>query len=323
MKINISDINSNLTSGIGLLVCSSSFEERWYKVAESLSDDNLNKIIILQKSLELEVWNKGIASLRELHGNIDNIVHIEDLAPAELWKKIVIEVVPSIESESGVVLIDITTFTHEVVLLLLALLKDKGLLNKVVFAYSGAGEYCTSEGLSEKWLSRGVKDIRSVLGYPGVIRPSKKSHLIILVGFETERAKELVAQYEPTSISLGIGNDPYNNEFQETNIWHKEQLERFVASIENSRMRISEFNFSCSDPMGAKNAILEEAGKFNDLNITIAPMNTKVSTVAAGLAAFDDERLKLCYVEPAEYNKRYYSLPGECATLIQLQNKKK
>ena len=47
-------------------------------------------------------------------------------------------------------------------------------------------------------------------------------------------------------------------------------------------------------------------------------MNTKVSTVAAASAALENETLKLCYVEPMEYNKEFYSTPGETLTLIYL-----
>ena len=44
-------------------------------------------------------------------------------------------------------------------------------------------------------------------------------------------------------------------------------------------------------------------------------MNTKVSTV---VAALENQALKICYVEPIEYNKEFYSTPGETLTLIEL-----
>lgn len=318
MKIDLTNLNSNISTEIGTLVCSSSFEDRWYKIAEHIDPDHLNKILILQKNIELTIWNKGINIIQQTHGDISSTVEINDLSPAELWRTISSSIIPAIEQEPKITLVDITTFSHEVVLFFVALLEEKNLKRKVILAYAGASAYCTSSDPNEKWLSRGVKDIRSVLGFPGIIRPSKKSHLIILVGFETERAKELIVQYEPYSISLGTGIEPYNKDFHTTNTWHKKQLEDFVKTIECSRINISEFNFSCSDPISAKNSILIEAHKYDDLNITVAPMNTKVSTVGAGMAAIKEERLKLCYVEPSEYNKKTYSSPSNNATLIYL-----
>lgn len=318
MKAKITEINDILPSEVSLLVCSSSFEDRWYQIAKNIKTDKLSHVVILQRGSESPAWAKGIAEINDLHKEKTKVLDIACNKPTELWKTLSVEIVPLIKSQSLLTLIDITTFTHETVVMFVALIKGEGLSKKVCLAYAGAKAYFVSEDRSDWWLSRGVKDIRSILGFPGLIRPSKKSHLIILVGFETERAKELIVQYEPVSISLGIGIEPYSQEFFEKNNWFKEQLAEFINSIGNSVREVSEFNFSCSDCQSAKDAILLEASKFSDFNITIAPMNTKVSTVAAACAAIENEALKLCYVEPFEYNREYYSSPGDALTIIQL-----
>jgi hypothetical protein len=318
MKTKLSEINSTLSSDLSLLVCSSSFEMRWYQIAKNISADKLRHIAILQKSMESNVWDCGIKEIEKVHGKKYEIIITEGLAPVELWKKLCNELIPLIKNQELTTLIDITTLTHEVVIFIVSLINANELSSKVILAYAGASAYFVSENKSDWWLSRGVKEIRSILGFPGLIRPSKKPHLIILVGFETERAKELIVQYEPSSISLGIGVEPYNQEFLEKNNWFKEQLQIFISSIGNSVKHVSEFEFSCSDYESAKKTILLEASKFEDYNITIAPMNTKVSTVAAASAALENETLKLCYVEPMEYNKEFYSTPGDTLTLIKI-----
>lgn len=318
MKTKLSEINNTLSSKVSLLVCSSSFEDRWYQIAKNIDTDKLDSIAILQKSVEQPSWDTGIQEIEQVHGNKYNIINIESLKPADLWKILINELLPLIQKQKLTTLVDITTLTHEVVAFLVALIKANNFSSKVILAYSGASKYFVSEVRSDWWLSRGVKDIRSILGFPGLVRPSKMSHLIILVGFETERAKELIIQYEPSSISLGIGIEPYSEEFYEKNTWNKNQLEVFIQSVGSTVKKVSEFKFSCSDYESAKTAILSETDKFEDCNITIAPMNTKVSTVAASSAALENEALKLCYVEPMEYNKEFYSSSGETLTLIQI-----
>lgn len=318
MKAKITEINDVLPSEVSLLICSSSFEERWYQIAKNINTEKLSHILILQKGNESPAWDKGIKEINYLHKDKSKLFNISCISPTELWKTLSLEIIPLIKRQPLLTLIDITTLTHETVMMFVTLINGEGLSKKVCLAYAGAQAYFVSDDISNWWLSRGVKDIRSVLGFPGLIRPSKKSHLIILVGFETERAKELIVQYEPVSISLGLGVEPYSQEFFTQNNWFKDQLSEFIKSIGNSVREVSEFQFSCSDCQSAKDAILLEASKFSDFNITIAPMNTKVSTVAAASAAIDNESIKLCYVEPFEYNIKYYSTPGETLTIIHI-----
>lgn len=316
MKAKISEINDVLSPSVSLLICASSFEDRWYQIAKNIKSESLTEIIILQKGVKSEAWHRGIEELDKSHKEKWTTVDISSNKPAELWKILGTDIVSRIKEQRLLTLIDITTLTHELVAMLVSIVTSEKLLSKVVLAYSGASAYFVSNDQSDWWLSRGVKDIRSILGFPGLIRPSKKSHLIILVGFETERAKELIMQYEPRSISLGTGVEPYSQEFYEKNNWYKEQLAIFINSIGGSVKNISEFTFSCSDYNSAKNSILLEASKFSDFNITISPMNTKVSTVGAACAAIENEILKLCYVEPVEYNKSFYSSPSDTLTII-------
>ena len=318
MKTKLSEINIALSSKVSLLICSSSFEYRWYQIAKNLSTEKLSNIVVLQKSKELDCWEHGINEIIKVHGDKYEILDMSSPNPADLWRNLATNLLPKIQNQKEATLIDITTLTHELVVFLVSLIKSNNLSSKVILAYSGASAYLTSKDKTNWWLSRGVKNIRSILGFPGVIRPSRKSHLMILVGFETERAKELITQYEPSSISLGIGIEPYSQEFFEKNSWYREQLEIFIQSIGSTIKNVSEFTFSCSDFESAKEAILEEASKFSDKNITIAPMNTKVSTVAAASAAIENDALKLCYVEPIEYNKEFYSSPGDTLTIIKL-----
>jgi hypothetical protein len=81
------------------------------------------------------------------------------------------------------VLIDITTFSREVFLILIRLLRIVFPNKKIVGVYANASVYDSKhDNKTEKWLSKGIGEIRSVLGYPGDIIPSQKTYLIVIVG---------------------------------------------------------------------------------------------------------------------------------------------
>lgn len=311
MKIAIEKLNEVITQGNKLLICSTSFEDRWAKVALTLDPGKVKKIIVLHKSdnnCEVDINN-----IEKKHSLKISAVEISHLEPFSLWKIFATEIIPLIKDESEEVIFDITTVSHETLLIILAQLQENNLLSKMIFTYTGAKSY-------GKNMSTGVSDVRSVLGYSGGFTPSKSMHhLIILVGFELDRAKELVIEYEPSSISLGIGTEPYEESFYSENVSYKEQLREFIATLGNSYKCVNEFTFSCSDVNEAKSAIIKEVEQFSlNSNITVSPMNTKIATIAAGLAALEREDIKICYVEPLTYNKLDYSKAGECVTVFRV-----
>ena len=138
----------------------------------------------------------------------------------------------------------ITTFTHEALLILLRILQRQVTKRDLVhLVYAAAAEYAVGLRPEEKWLTKGVLDVRSVLGYPGSMRPSWKSHLIVLVGFEADRATELIESYEPTVISLGFGDEK-----TQTSAGHH-AINRMAFSTVASKVKTYyEFAFSTVDP---------------------------------------------------------------------------
>jgi hypothetical protein len=202
-------------------------------------------------------------------------------------------------------LVDITTFTHEALLILLKLLQLKVKpVDSVTFVYTAALEYSVGDKQDNKWLSKGIGEIRSVLGYPGKMVPTQKLHLVILAGFESERAERFIEEYEPNVVSLGLG-DPDSS----TNPAHSpvnRAMHRRVAAQHKDGVT---FMFSCSDPMETRTAIQDRIRQVPDHNVLIAPMNTKLSTVGAALVAFEDDSVQLCYATAHQYNESNYSKP--------------
>jgi hypothetical protein len=217
------------------------------------------------------------------------------------------------EIGTGTVLLDITTFTHEHLLILMALIRSHGLSCKIQIGYIGAAEYSTNTDEESVWLSRGVQQVRSILGYPGGMAPSKRLHLIILVGFEVERARALIEIMEPSRLSLGIGaaEKSISARHYIRNERFSNRLKEFLGTQAQIQTEVDTFTFSCVDADEVRGAILMQAAKYTEFNTVICPMNTKISTIGVGLAALQDPRLQVVYAVVAEYNEAGYSTPGE------------
>ena len=97
-----------------------------------------------------------------------------------------------------------------------------------------------------------------------------------------------------------------------------EEILNLVQSMQGISCEIYEFEFSCIDPLLAKKQLLEHVSQYTEFNVVVCPLNTKLSTVGAALAAIENQKIQLCYSQPLEYNVDGYATPGEDATIIRL-----
>ncbi|NQU24875.1 MAG: hypothetical protein HQ567_26630 [Candidatus Nealsonbacteria bacterium] len=216
------------------------------------------------------------------------------------------------------VLVDVTTFTHESLLILAELL---GTVfsgeDDVLFVYTIADKYAPSLPDEEKWLSKGIKGIRSVLGFPGSVLPGRGIHLILLHGLEPERSVSLIADYEPEFLSLG-GSDEASTLADKDLLAANRRVHREVLTVAKNTVDLEEFPFLANDPEESCQAIQERARQRDDLSVIVAPMNTKLSALGAGLAARDNPAIQICYVQPVTYNYESYSEPSDMCYLFRM-----
>ena len=209
------------------------------------------------------------------------------------------------------ILIDISTFTHEMLLILLKVLhQKKHLFDKIEFLYVGASEYSVGDDEEHMWLSKGCKDVRTVLGYPGIIFPNKPICLILLVGFEHERAMGLINSMDPDQILMGCGLTGTNDVMSDSHINPMLFFEKMFKSLLSSRNNVKQFSFSVKNIEDTVNKIKEQIDNTKEFNHIIVPLNTKTSTLATGIIALEDPTVQLCYAEPDEYNVENYSSPS-------------
>lgn len=306
MKIvSINSIPSNV-EGNTLFICSSSFEDRCLSIPSSIkgninadviicyfpnnytaTDDNLEKI-------------KGFFSFDriEIVGlSLDSPLYNYDV----LFDKLT-------ESHYDNIYFDVTTFTRETLLIIIKILSTeqfRGVDIKLLYCPSSRYSSYEEGDITLPWLSKGIRSIRSVIGYAGDMSPIKDLLLVVLVGFEFERAQLLIEAFEPNALYLGSASpdDSHNESLGKIN------ERNFKKLVDRNSMAIS-FNFSCKDisqNIKTLSRIIEENKE--KYNIVISPMNNKLSTLSAAAIALRYPEVQVCYALANQYNTESYSTP--------------
>jgi hypothetical protein len=179
---------------------------------------------------------------------------------------------------------------------------------KISCAYVNAKEYSNGDNVDQKWLSKGIEEVRAVLGYSGNLVPSKGTHLIIIVGYEFERAIAMTNILEPNVLSLGYGKS--ENATVEKDKEANSYYSQLIREMSPSYPEIEQFEISCSDPYKTCENLEKYIKKIKNKNILIAPMNNKISTIGVGLLALKNKGVQVCYGPAMTYNILNYSTPG-------------
>lgn len=314
MKVSLDAINNSLKEHYDVFIASASYEERSVAIINEIDatikfDHKLVSLSIPHKDLIVENLSvfvkKGFTIVDVNNSNqIETVSNFISQLNSILAKK-----------SNSSFLIDISTFTRQTLLILLRLLRNSlSKENQIQFLYTPANEYAPGLDYKDKWLTQGILEVNSVFGYSGIIRPSRPYHLIILMGFEVERASSLINAYEPSKITVGYArkNDSISDEHYEFN---KQKFDQLLSEFPFAES----FEFSCVKVSDCEADILAQVNKHNGYNVIVSPMNNKISTVACALAAFDNDEIQLAIAIPALYNLNY-SISGDCCHIIEMPN---
>jgi hypothetical protein len=312
--VDFSDFAKTFTQSVDLFICSSSFEERCFLLPSRIKALGVNKSLIIYNENEYQEIIDNAIKLQNNLGSSAVKIALNSDNPIDSGQIINNYIGEVLETEIGNIFLDSTTFTHETLLVILRLLFfKKAKYKKLFIGYVGASDYSIKESVEDKWLSSGISDVRSILGYPGSLSPARDYHLIVLFGFESERTKKLIDELHPDRISIGFGDKSMsiNDSFQSLNHQRHEKLIELYPNAE-------EFRLSLVNPNSAKEKILEQSAKYDDYNVIVAPMNNKISTIGAALAAIQNPKIQLIYAKSINYNVNGYSTPADNCYLFEL-----
>ncbi|MDD4149178.1 MAG: hypothetical protein PHE33_04050 [Bacteroidales bacterium] len=294
-KIKKVEFLTKLSHEFDLFICSSSFDRRCISIPNIVSTKNFSNTRVCHFENNYECadnnYKEIIEILQNTSPNLETIL-LKKHDPLDNYDLINSSFSEIKFSENSHVLIDISTFTREILLIFIRFL-TLNYNNKfsVTFCYSPSANY-------PAWLSKGVKEIRSILGYSGDYSPLKRDFLIILVGFEWERSQIVIDNYEPSKLFIGKA-DPSNSISEELG---KINDNHFRNLLERNSLA-EKFEFSCIDIENTKNIISEIALKYqNEYNIIVAPMSNKISTLGVAYAALENQNIQICYASTNQYN---------------------
>ena len=314
----LSDFAKESHLGYVLFTCAS-FEKRSVHTLKAFNHKELDWVYIFTTQIsQLAVDNcLEMQSFCEKKFNLYPLINGNPLSYSKAFNDAVNE---AIARQQTKLCIDISTFTHEMLLILLSIVnKRQNEFECIEFIYLGAKDYSIGDSHDLKWLSKGCKEIRSVLGYPGLLSPKKQICLIVLVGYEYERAISLINEMEPDKIVIGYGKIEAGHVLSSNHIEPMRHFENIHKTWLASRSNIDKFDFSVKDVESTINAIEEKIKEDDQYDYIIVPMNTKTSTLAVGLLALENKTIQVSYAEPEMYNIENYSLPGEQIVIYKLK----
>ena len=257
-EIDISNLSNFFTEKYDLFICFNSFEERCFSIASHIPKDKFSKALILTNEIQFENAAKNLQKLTEIFENKATVAYLDLSLPVDVADSIIehLNKINSIHKISSV-FIDITTFTHESLLILLAIIKEKFKLIKIICGYNNAKEYSTDKKTVEtKWLSRGIGEVRSILGYSGKQKPSKENLLMVIVGYEYERAARIIDIISPDHLAIGynVEDTATTEKNRSANEGYAKLLKKMAAYFEQT----TDFVVPSNNPYKAYQAICEE-----------------------------------------------------------------
>src|ERR1035437_1337580 len=180
-QIKASEILMAFPQEFDVFIVSASYEKRCFTVSEAFRQSPTKRILVAGNINHLDYIGTSWDKLCSIFGSKAIKVQLNSDNPIFSADQLIYAINNLSLNQPANLLLDISTFTREALFTFIGVLyKILKPQTKFTCVYNSARKY--------GWLSRGISDIRSVLGFPGNIIPSRKNHLIVLPGYETERA---------------------------------------------------------------------------------------------------------------------------------------
>jgi len=215
------------------------------------------------------------------------------------------------------VVVDFSVMIKPYTFILLRYLSDILDLERIYLLYTEPASYHKSRAKivsnDTDYFTKGSIKSGEIPSYSGSKDLSKKTALIVLLGFEGERAVEVVRAVE-SDITIPINGFPaYRPEFKDISIVSNEELLWESEIFKNLDYA------PANDPFETKNVLEKIYSQYSDrYNISVAPLGTKPMALGSCLFALQHKDCRIIYPYPTEYNLK--SSKGCGATWIYIVN---
>jgi hypothetical protein len=212
----------------------------------------------------------------------------------------------SVQVAKDDVVVDATCIPRELLaMLLFALSVRRDALRRVRILYTSPESYVTQVGAlpeKDRWLSRGIRTLRTVVGYPGDFASERNRHVVALAGHEDERLLEIISFLEPTRLSIS------SEQTDSSTVPNANQIsERVKARLREliGHPNTGDVTFYADSIERTFESLSQMLVGQTQENVALVAMNTKLSFIGAALCALHLRHLRLVYAVPIEYNPGY------------------
>ena len=301
-EVTHAELGRELSSGpIALLSCLS-FEDRSLSVADAIAMSGLRRwLCIVNEDIEtdISVMREKAVSIAARAGIAIEFLDASKRDPLRLADALVRLADERVPDDQFRWVADITTMTHEMLLIIVAAADEIVMpWSDLKLVYNVAGQYSGDDSPADKWISKGIHEVRSVIGYPGAWSPGEQTKLVALPGFDAERMRRMVEEIEPDQLIVGIACP-----IDERHAWSAEKNRGIAEHLLFTRTGTT-FDYPSLDPFGAIDAVIDVLLDVK-CNVLLAPLNSKISTAALGVLARAKPEWQVCYAPAFIYNLSY------------------
>ncbi len=193
--------------------------------------------------------------------------------------------------------VDVTTFTKQYLLVLLKFLESYN-PNSIRLFYTEPEDYAVKW---EKPLSYGLVDIVSVPTYGGHCYTEKESLLILLLGYEGDRAYSIWEKLTPHKTIVLIGKPSFRGDWDG-------RVEEFNKKLISELPKDAIKYVPTVDPFKVRRCLDELIGIHSDkFNIAISPLGPKPQVIGCWLSVKKNPDIQISYAIPKRHEEKYFS----------------
>jgi hypothetical protein len=216
--------------------------------------------------------------------------------PIQLWTA-VRDTFSEREWSQGSAVVDISTMPREVIWWTFSWLRSSH--SEIRYVYYKPRSYATD------WLTRDTDQPRLVYQHSGVSEFGKHTCLLLLSGFDNDRAAQMIQFFEPRLVLVGQqSGTQYDNQVK-----NAEQSKRLLERTPH----ITFFDvdaYSSDHGLAAIENII--SGKLAEFNIVAASLGPKPSAVALYQLYLKHPEIALAYAPSRQFNPKYSAGIGDC-----------
>lgn len=279
-------------SKMDFYITTSGWEDRSFLSADStFKKHSIGNTIVFYTEEYQEKTAKNFSKIKQLSNN-NNAQFTEVqliLSDHKLkWQKILkcLERV-----RNATVLLDITTMPRDIIWYVLHFLMGKNCEISVI--YGSPKKY-------GDWLSKDPGKPILLYNHSGITKLENQTALLIVSGFDVERASQLIQYYEPKKTYLALqSGEKYEN--------HKKNIEKNIKYL-SGLCEIESFQFdSFSNDGGYRELVDKTHGFVHKYNVIASSLGPKPSAVALFRLNLKFPEIALCYVPSTTYNTEDYT----------------